>query len=99
MQALINAHNDRCYGRVLRNVKAIIFLGTPHRGTELANLLSNLLSISFSPRIFVDQLRVKSELIQELNEQFRDRSRSLELVSFSESMEIRGLGVLILDHL
>ena len=37
---------------------------------------------------------MNSELIQGINDQFRDRSESLELVSFSESKEMRGLGVL-----
>ena len=84
---------------MLKNVKAIIFFGTPHRGADLASSLSNLLFVSFAQRIFVDQLRVKSELIQGINDQFRDRSESLELVSFSESKEMRGLGVLALNHL
>jgi len=98
LQALIDAHNDRCYSRVLKNVKAIVFIGTPHRGADSASLLSNLLFISFSEKIFVDQLRVKSELIQGINDQFRDRSESLELISFSESKEMRGLGVFVLNH-
>ena len=93
LQALIDAHNDQCYSRVLNNIKAIVFLGTPHGGANLASLLRNLLLISFSQRIFVDQLRVKSELIQGINDQFQDFSESLELVSFYESKEMRGLGV------
>jgi hypothetical protein len=98
LQALIDAHNDRCFSRVLNNIKAIVFLGTPHGGSNLASLLSNLLFIAFSRRIFVDQLRIKSELIQGINDQFRDRSESLELVSFCESKGMRGLGVLTLKN-
>jgi hypothetical protein len=72
-----------------------MFLGTPHRGADLAPLLSNLLSVSFSQKIFVEQLRENSELIQEINNQFRHRVQSLELVSFYESTGVRGLGVIL----
>jgi triacylglycerol esterase/lipase EstA (alpha/beta hydrolase family) len=98
-QALIDAHNDRAYARVLKNVKSIIFFGTPHRGADLASLLSNLLFVSFARRMFVEQLRVNSDLIQGINDQFRDRSESLELVSFYESKEMRGLGVYTPNYL
>ena len=93
-QAIVDSYNDRSYGRVLRNVKAIVFFGTPHRGTDLARLLSHLLSISFSQKIFVEQLHGKSDLIRGINDQFRDRSESLELVSFYESKEMPVIGVL-----
>ena len=84
---------DRSYIRILQNTKAIVFLGTPHRGAHLASLLSNLLFVSFSQRKFVDQLHVNSELIRGINDQFRHCSESLELVSFYESTQMRGLGV------
>ena len=70
-----------------------MFLGTPHRGADRAGLLSRLLSVSFSEGNFVDQLRVNSQLIEEMNDQFRDREESLELVSFYESEEILDMGV------
>jgi hypothetical protein len=74
-------------------VKAIVFLGTPHRGADLASLLSNLLFVSFSQKVFVKQLRTNSELIQGINNQFRDRSESIEIISFHESKGMRSLGV------
>lgn len=70
-----------------------MFLGTPHRGANLASLLGNLLSASFSQRKYVTQLQVDSELIKIINAQFRDRAQDLELVSFHESTEMRGIGV------
>lgn len=86
-------YNDRSYLRILQNVRAIVFFGTPHRGSDRASLLSNLLLVSFSQRSFVDQLHVNSELIQGINDQFRDRSRLLNIISFYESREMRGIGV------
>jgi triacylglycerol esterase/lipase EstA (alpha/beta hydrolase family) len=92
-QAIINAYNDHSYTNIVKNTKAIIFLGTPHRGADLANLLNNVLTISFSKKIFVDQLRTNSEIIQEINDTFRDRSESLELISYYESEGIHAAGV------
>jgi hypothetical protein len=80
-------------------VRAIVFLGTPHRGANLASLLGNLLSASFSQRKYVTQLQVDSELIRIINDQFRDRAQDLELVSFHESTEMRGIGVNALYNL
>jgi inhibitor of KinA sporulation pathway (predicted exonuclease) len=92
-QAIINAYNDRLYTNIVKNTKAIIFLGTPHRGADLANNLSKLLSISLSRKIFVDQLRPESEMIEEMNNAFRHRSESLELISYFESAGIHPTGV------
>src|SRR5271166_2594835 len=92
-QAIINAYNDHSYTNIVKNTKAIIFLGTPHCGADLANLLSNLLMISFSKKIFVDQLRSNSEIIQDINDTFHDRSELLELISYHESEGIQATGV------
>jgi hypothetical protein len=95
--AIIDAYNDVPYEKILGNFQAILFLATPHRGANFAGLSSNLLSAAFSHRVFVEQLRYDSELMEINNFQFRDRTRSLELVSFSESTAIRGLGVCIAE--
>ena len=91
-QAIVNAYNDPSYNNIFKNSKAIVFLGTPHRGANLANFLSNLLAISFSRKIFVKQLGANSEMIEEINNAFRHRS-NLELISFCESQAIHGVGV------
>ena len=96
-QAIINAYNNTSYSRIKDNVKAIIFIGTPHRGADLAALLGNVLTVTLSRKPFVDQLRSDSESIQEINNLFRDRTTSLDLVSFYESLGIHGLGVRFLD--
>jgi hypothetical protein len=93
IQAIINGYNDKSYKSIIDNTKAIIFLGTPHRGADYAGLLNGLLQVSFSSKDFVRQLRPNSELIQEVNNAFRDRSESLQLVSYYESTGMQGLGV------
>lgn len=76
-------------------MKGIVFIGTPHRGSDLAKLLKNLLAATFAQRTFVSQLGPNSEMIMEINRAFRDRSVSLELVSFYESTGVRGIGVYV----
>jgi hypothetical protein len=49
--------------------------------------------VTFTQRNFVPQLDKKSEMIEEINQAFLDRSLSLELFSFYESTEMRGIGV------
>jgi hypothetical protein len=95
IQAIINAYNDRSYKNIVANARGIVFLGTPHRGADLVALLNALLTVSFSHPIFVDQLRANSELIQEINEAFRDRSESLELISYYESEAMHGAEVFL----
>lgn len=92
-QAIINAHNDESYSNFKANVKAVVFLGTPHRGANLAAMLSKLLTATLSRRIFVDQLNPKSSMIKQINDQFRDRAKELQLRSFYESLGMQGLGV------
>jgi hypothetical protein len=80
-------------------VKGIIFLGTPHRGASLANLLSTMLTVTFSKRKFVDELKGESVTIQEINQAFLDRSVPLKLVSFYESTATRiGVSRLEIRH-
>jgi hypothetical protein len=91
VQAIINAYNEK--SRIIDNTKAIIFLGTPHRGADLAVLLDRLLRVCFSSKGFVGQLRPDSELIEDINNAFRHRTESLQLMSYYESNGMRGLEV------
>lgn len=74
-----------------------MFLGTPHRGADLARVLNRLLNITFARQIFVDQLCPNSEVISEINDAFRDRSLQLDLISYYESTGIRGVGVVSMN--
>lgn len=93
IQAVIIAHQNNNYVRVGKNFKGIIFLGTPHRGADLAKLLSAILTATLHRTIFADQLRANSETIQDINDAFLSRTPELELISYYESKGMRGLGV------
>ena len=75
-------------------MKSIIFIGTPHHGSDLAVVLKKILAVTFSNKEFVKQLQSNSESLAEINRLFGDRAGTLNLVSFYESKGVRALGVL-----
>ena len=77
-----------------KNTIAIAFLGTPHRGADLANTLNRLLKVSFSQKRFVKDLVPHSQSIKEINDAFGERSTGLELAfRFWESTGTAVIGV------
>jgi hypothetical protein len=79
--------NDPSYEDLVKSVSSIIFLSTPHRGTNLAETLNRILQVSFvsSPMQFIAELSAGSQTIQKLNEQFRHVAPKLQIVSFYET--------------
>lgn len=92
-QAIIDAFNNSSSGRICENVKSILFIGTPHRGSDLAVILGNILRAMFVKKVFVHQLRPNCETVSELNKHFSARTKTMELVSFYESTGTGRLGV------
>lgn len=78
---------DPTYENVIQAISSIIFLSTPHRGTNLADTLNRILQVSFitSPMQFVAELAAGSQTLQKLNEQFRHVAPKLQIVSFYET--------------
>lgn len=64
---------------------AIVFLGTPHRGSDLAGTLNRLLSITIGFKSFVRELMANSSTLESINEEFRHCSKNLKLWSFYET--------------
>ena len=86
-KAYLLGQNDENYQEIVRSISAIMFLGTPHRGTNLAELLNKVLSVSFqSPKSFINDLNRSSPALEELNEQFRHVAPRLSIVSFYETL-------------
>ena len=70
----------------------MIFLATPHRGSDLANALDDSLKSIFAGLLskpYLSELRLNSPTLTEINNQFRSIAPNLKIVSFYES---RGLG-------
>ncbi len=86
-KAYVLGQNDEQYQEIVKSVSAMMFLGTPHRGTNLAELLNKVLYVSFqSPKSFIDDLNKNSPALEDLNEQFRHVAPRLSIVSFYETL-------------
>jgi hypothetical protein len=74
----------------------MLFLATPHRGSEYAGVLNTILRTTpgFSAKIYVSELEKASTSLQDINEQFRTACGDIELVSLYENQKTDiGLGV------
>jgi len=72
----------------------MVFLATPHRGADIAALLSNMLkaSVLHGEKPFVADLERNSITISSINEEFRHYAHDLQLLSFYETLKTN-LGV------
>ncbi|EJT80596.1 NACHT and WD domain-containing protein [Gaeumannomyces tritici R3-111a-1] len=82
-------HDDQYAGLVSR-IKAILFLATPHRGSQYAKILNTILSttpLATSSKAYIAGLDMQSDTIQDINEAFRQHSDGLLLYSFYENLK------------
>ncbi|KAL8769894.1 MAG: hypothetical protein Q9194_005323 [Teloschistes cf. exilis] len=89
-KAYILAQNDSHYEAIVKSTRAILFLSTPHRGTNLAELLNKILSVSLfnhSAKQYIAELRQNSPALQDINEQFRNIAPHLQIFSFFETQQ------------
>ncbi|MBE3048197.1 hypothetical protein IMZ48_37970 [Candidatus Bathyarchaeota archaeon] len=75
----------------------MIFLGTPHRGSEYASVLDRVLRVSGVPglssgREYVKDITTGSTSTQHLNDEFEKLAQKLLIHSFYETLET-SLGV------
>lgn len=86
-KAYLLGQNDETYQEIIRSISAMVFLATPHRGTNLAEVLNRLLIVLFQPsQDFIADLNKNSSAIEELNEQFRHIAPKLSIWSFYETL-------------
>ncbi|KAI9665515.1 MAG: hypothetical protein M1831_001657 [Alyxoria varia] len=101
--AYIQGQNDPKYESIIKAISAITFLATPHRGTNLAELLNRILRSTFitSSKQYISELARNSFTLQKLNEQFRHIAPRLDIVSFYEnqptSIGLKSARVMILE--
>ncbi|KAJ5185120.1 Cytochrome cd1-nitrite reductase-like C-terminal heme d1 [Penicillium cf. griseofulvum] len=89
-QAYIHGQNDDQYSNIVSSISAILFLATPHRGSNLADVLNKILTVSLfnhSPKLYISELRVGSQTVAALNEQFRHIAPNLDILSFYETLQ------------
>lgn len=89
-KAVMQGHNDDQFKDPISQVKAVLFLSTPHQGTNLAETLNRILSVSIfnhSPKRYVSELKRNSPFIEDINEEFRKYAPRLQIFSFYETLE------------
>ncbi|KAA8632269.1 hypothetical protein SMACR_04689 [Sordaria macrospora] len=64
---------------------AVIFLGTPHRGSESATSVHRILSATIGSKAFVQELMRNSSTLTAINEDFRHYAADLSIWSFHET--------------
>ena len=87
-KACILGQNDVHYRDIIQSIVSMVFLSTPHRGTDLAETLNRILSaciFAFSPKQYIEELRRNSSTLQEINDQFRNFAGSIDIISFFET--------------
>lgn len=112
-QALVIAHeDDNLYGLVLKSVIGVVFLGTPHGGSGVADIVSvfativNTFTVTASAGIrhrtartdLLDHIRSDSKALYSLVLAARNRLAKLSVVSFFENYPIAPLSSLIVDQ-
>jgi hypothetical protein len=89
---MIMAHEaDVYYGSLLKSTVGIVFMGTPHRGSELvtwALLLTNVVNAAFLGQAIrkdlLQELATGSGTLEGISQQFVHRSTALRIMSFIE---------------
>ncbi|OHF02107.1 NACHT and WD domain-containing protein [Colletotrichum orchidophilum] len=86
-EAYLQGQNDPMFEHIIEQISSIVFLSTPHRGTNLAGILNKVLQVSFgaSSRPFITELVAGSSMLEKVNENFRQVARKLQIVSFYET--------------
>jgi hypothetical protein len=90
IQAYIMARQDPSCHHLASRIVAMVFLATPHRGSDYATYLNKLLrvSVKHGARPYVSDLeRVSSSLVR-VNDTFRHYCDELTLYSFFETREL-----------
>ncbi|MCJ1251592.1 hypothetical protein MMC30_008827 [Trapelia coarctata] len=86
-KAYILARQDPAFQDLVPRFHSIYFLATPHRGSDLARVLTNILRVSWGQKPFVNDLEPNSSIISGINETFRHFAQDLQLWSFYETLQ------------
>ncbi|KAK8872740.1 nacht and wd domain protein [Apiospora arundinis] len=88
-RAYIQGQQNEEFQPIVASIRSVLFLSTPHRGTDLADTLNKILSSSIfghSSKDYINELTQNSPTIDELNESFRHYAGNLRIFSFYETL-------------
>ncbi|TRX91012.1 hypothetical protein FHL15_007994 [Xylaria flabelliformis] len=105
-RALVIAHErSRRYGSITQDTFGIMFLGTPHRGSDAAfwgklfGSLANIVTLGSIRTQLLDDLKRKSDILGATCSQFVERSQSLHRIfSIYERVRVKGLSSLVVEE-
>ncbi|OJD31266.1 ankyrin repeat protein [Diplodia corticola] len=104
-QALILAHaRSDLHGWFTDSTIGIIFMGTPHRGADVAywsKVLGRFVNVFAGSKVRTDilhDLEPKSQTLGRLCELFVERAKSLAIYSFYERRKMAGINSLVVDE-
>lgn len=87
-RAYISAKKSKEYAALATRIQGALFLATPHRGSDLAQVLSKLLHLIGGNRPFVVDLNRDSLELRSISNEFPDLSQDMLLYSFYETVPI-----------
>jgi hypothetical protein len=89
------------FGKLLPFVKGVMFMGTPHRGSDAAywgRILGRLANIPFVAgirNVLLRDLAPKSTVLGNICEQFVERAMPLQIITVYERVKMRGFNDLV----
>jgi hypothetical protein len=93
-QAMVLANERDIYKGILSSVSGVIFFGTPHQGSDIANFADVLLTISSKfggSHHLVKALKRNSDKLFDNSKQFVDRGHALKIRTFYETEPYGGV--------
>ncbi|KIW33370.1 uncharacterized protein PV07_00227 [Cladophialophora immunda] len=111
-QAMIMAHEFDYFADVLRATRLIVFMGTPHRGSQIAATLAPLatftnfwLDISYASAFagsmrtdLISMLSRDSTKLDEINQSFKRRANAMTIISCYERVKPPGCSSLVVEQ-
>ena len=88
------ARQDPTAVDIAGRVHSIFFLATPHRGSDMATVLENMLAVAWGKKPYVADLTPNSAALSAINDAFRHFAPELRLWSFYETLPMRSAGVI-----
>ncbi|KAK4098485.1 hypothetical protein N658DRAFT_431842, partial [Parathielavia hyrcaniae] len=90
-KAYILARQDPIAADFAARVQSIFFLATPHRGSDMAAILENILAMAWGKKPYVTDLTPNSSALTAINDTFRHFAPELCLWSFYETLPTRSI--------
>jgi len=92
-KAYILAREDPTCDDLSKRIHSMFFLGTPHRGSNMATILENMLTVSWGRKPFITDLMPNSTSLTAINDAFRHFAPDLHMWSFYETLPAKAAGM------